>query len=668
MRWYMVAMVVVVTASVVQAAPLPMADDPVTVALPDFGAEVRAFNDPVERPVSWWPHVLNACWGEGRGGPERNGGWLDENWMLVDYIDRSADYTTHEYLTHRGIWYEVYGSNEYQETIHFTEEGARELLWDNGIAQDMHGERVLSAHYNVSHDWWKERVGWDAFIVCANSPRWWSVINYDWLTSPLIGHAVSQDNIGGPLSRIGAGSHGRYCDHCNERFFHYLKTTGKLPEFVDQYDHIQQYVQDNLLDVMDQLPPNVPHRFNEEEAAQIAQLCEPPVMNEYQKFLYISHIHSFLRYYRDAKVVTQRIGREYDVHGNQGGGFVGPNAYQIALSEFVDTVWFETSGMTAYDMFQHRWNNAWGAFRYVMGRAMTRGEKPFMSMTGFKKRTPDIVEHEMAEASAGNGVLFVNQVGFQEEPELLDLITDYYRFRHDHRALFAYTGTRRHAQIAMAYSVPTMMYDNYQAATAAPPISAMSGVARAMEEGHLPYDVFILNHPEIHADRVTLDELKQYRLIILPALECLSDAQIELMGEYLEGGGVLGLIGENGVRDEDNVPREATALERWRDAGRIVEILPGRNFMPNRAQENDATRALTAEAVAAVREALDDEVLIAGDLPNMLWVKPWVHGDELLSVHFVNYDVDFETGSATPTEPVDVTITLPDGVTPDAAA
>ena len=92
-------------------------------------------------------------------------------------------------------------------------DGAKELLWENGVAQDMLGDRVLSPHYNTSVDSWNKRVGWDAYIVCANAPRWWAVINYDWLSSPLLGCAISQDNIGGPTSRIGAGSHGRYCDH-----------------------------------------------------------------------------------------------------------------------------------------------------------------------------------------------------------------------------------------------------------------------------------------------------------------------------------------------------------------------------------------------------------------------------------------------------------------------
>ncbi|MBN2507722.1 MAG: hypothetical protein JXQ71_13620 [Verrucomicrobia bacterium] len=163
------------------ATSLPRADVPISVTWPDLGAEMRAFDAPETKPVPWGPHVINAAWGEGRGGPERNGGWLDRNWEWVDYLDRSADYTTHEWLAHRGIWYEVYGNNEYQETIHFHEDGAKRLFWDNGIARDMNGERVLSEDYNMSVPSWAKAIGWNAYIVCNNAPRWSAVINYVWL-------------------------------------------------------------------------------------------------------------------------------------------------------------------------------------------------------------------------------------------------------------------------------------------------------------------------------------------------------------------------------------------------------------------------------------------------------------------------------------------------------
>ena len=47
----------------------------------------------------------------------------------------------------------------------------------------------------------------------------------------------------------------------------------------------------------------------------------------------------------------------------------------------------------------------------------------------------------------------------------------------------------------------------------------------------------IFNHREIHADRLTLDQLKRYRLVVLPALEGLTDAQIQRLEDYLQAGG-----------------------------------------------------------------------------------------------------------------------------------
>ena len=43
---------------------------------------------------------------------------------------------------------------------------------------------------------------------------------------------------------------------------------------------------------------------------------------------------------------------------------------------------------------------------------------------------------------------------------------------------------------------------------------------------------------------------------------------------------------------------------------------------------------------------MDGQTILSGDLPRLLWVKPWRHLDDFLSVHFVNYDVDFEAGAA----------------------
>ncbi|MEW6355206.1 MAG: hypothetical protein AB1696_02680 [Planctomycetota bacterium] len=645
---------------------MPAATDRLEIVLPDYGKDLREFNAPIKEPVHWTQFVVNAGWGGGGGGTERKDGWIAQHFPLIDYVDRSADYTSHQWLEHHGIWHEEYGSNEYQETIHFHEEGAKKLFWDNGIARDMNGERVLSEQYNTSVQWWKEKIGWDAFIVCNNAPRWWSVINYDLLTSPLFADSMSQDNIGGPTCRIGAGSHGRYCDYCNRKFFHYLETTNRLPEFRKKYKHIRDYVQANLMDQFRQLPPyNLKERWSAAEAERLARLCDDPVMAEYTKFLYLSHIHNLMRYYRDQKVVAGRLGKQYSVHGNQGGGFMGTDAYQIALSDFVDTVWFESAGQSAYDMFKCGWNNCWGAFRFEIGWAMLRGRKPLMCMTAFHKNAPDLVEHELAEPCAGGGVLFVNQFTFAKEPELLKLLQDYFQLRHDHRALFANHGKRRLCQAALVHSIPTFMYRNYQAAVAAPPMNALSGMARAMEEGHIPFDVAILNHPEIHDDYASLDDLKRYRLIILPEVECLSDAQVEKIGQALDAGVTVGIVGRVGIRDENDKPRATDVTAAWKGRGKVVDLTPDPNFTASRTKENEQTRATTASAISLLRKALGDPPLIEGDLPHLLWVKPWVYDCGVASLHFVNYDINFETGKAAPTKPVKLTVRLPKDIRPE---
>ncbi len=650
-----------------RAAAQPRAAEPVRIVLPNYGADLRAFDAPVREPVEWIEHMVNAGMGGGRGGPERTGGWLDKHSVLIDYIDRSGDYVSHRWLRNRGIWHEVYGSNEYQETIHFVEKGARKLFWDNGIARDMLGKRTLSSHYNTSHEWWKKRVGWDAFIVCNNAPRWSAVINYDLLTSPLFGDAMSQDNIGGPTSRIGAGSHGRYCDYCNRKFFHYLKTTGRLPEFRANYKHIRDYVQANLMERFRKLPPFYnKDRFSGIEAKRIRQICDDPIMAEYVKFLYISHMHNMLRYYRDQKVVAKRLGKPYDVHGNMGGGFMGGNPYQIALADFVDTVWFESAGQSTYDLFMHKWHNSWGSFRFEIGRAMLRGKKALMCMSKFRKMEPDLVAHELAEPCAGGGVLFVAQHRFAKRPDLLKLVQSFFELRHNHRAIFGQHRMRRHCDTAIVYSVPTMMYRNYTTAVAAPPTVAMIGMARGLEDNHVPFDVVILNHPEIHDDFASLDALKRYKLLILPVLECLSDAQVEKIGAYLDAGGTVGVIGEVGTRDENNQPRRESVVDAWKARGRVVALTPTPGFLPPRGGDPKASKQATDDAARRVKAALG-EGIVAGDLPSTLWVKTWAHDCGVASFHFVNYDIDFESAKATPTRPARVAVRMPDGIPAEEA-
>lgn len=641
-------------------AQVPRSDEAPRLVLPDYSTEVPGVSTETRQPIGWHFYPVNAVYGGNTR--EKRGGFLDRHWQCIDYVDHSSNYSYHGYLKHRGIVFDVYGQNEYQETIHFYEDATLKLLWDNGVAQDLEGKRVMAPEYNLSVPRWAKMSTFNAYIVCNNAPRWSSIINYDMLGSPGIGYSIWQDNIGGPIQRVGRT--GRYCDHCNQKFMHHLEVTGRLPDFRRRYRHIRDYVNANLMHLFKQLPPYA--KWSGDQGPIITRICDDPVMAEFLKFRYLSHLHNFIRYRRDVKLVAGRIGKEYDVHGNQGGFWMGIDAYQIVLSNFVDTVWFESAGQSEMDVLERNWPNAWGSFRFQIGEAMRRPGRPLMVMTKVKKREPAIVELEFAEESAGGGTLFVLPYRFADKPACQSLVSDYWKFRHEHRGLFAPSARTRHAQVAMVYSVPTMMYANYRLATKSPPVNNLAGMARALEEGHMPYDVLILSHPELYPDTVTLDDLRKYRLLVVPAITCLSDGQSELIGQYLESGAIVVTLGDVGARDENNVPREKSLVAVWKTKGEVVDLLPDAALPYSRAQATPAVWAVIARAANAMR-ALLPEPLLSGPIPRMLWTKTWIHGQDCMSVHLVNYDIDYKAAKPNSTQPFQLSLKLPEGVRAEEA-
>jgi hypothetical protein len=620
----------------------------VEVVLPDYLAEVRSFQ---AEPPAWNEGIVNAGWGGGRGAPDRREGWMREHWLLLDYLDRSGDFSSNDYLEHRGIFHDYGESNEYQESIHFHEEGALALFGENGIARDLDGELVRSQHF-------------DAYIMNAGAPRWWSVLNYDWIANSLFGDAISQDNIGAPIHRSGLGESGRFDDHDNRHFMHHLEASGRLPEFRRSYRQVREYANQHLRTPFEKLPP---YAKGPADRNAVRRISGDPVMAEYRRFRHLSHLHAFMRLYRDVKVLAERADRTYDVHGNQGGGFTGLPPYAVLLANFVDSIWFESSGWSEYDVFKNGWSNAWGPFRFELGEAMSGGRKPVLFMSELGKPSADLAAHAWAETSAGGGVLFVDQLKLAAHPKLLELLEVHYRFRDEHRAIFERRGRRRHAQVGLLYSIPTLLYDQYLTAVNTPPVNALAGAARALEEGHVPYDVVILAHPDLGFDHLEPEDLRRYAVLVAPSLEALSERHAALLRDYLHSGGTLAVLGRLGVVDEQNRRRPRDLMPELERAGRVITLLDGDAFPSSRSRESEATRARSRAVYEAIRRSVGAP-LIRGDLPRMLWVKAWQHEDGFVSTHWVNYDVDYGSGKARPTAPVTLRLRLPSSVPAEEAA
>jgi len=648
-------------ATALVAAPVLPEGPPVETRAADVGSELREFSRRAA-PPDWSGEIVNGLLGEGLiGQRERREGWLQdpEHWRLLDVADRAHNLTTHGWLAQRGIRADFYGFNEYQETIQLQEGAALALLGERGLGRGVLGELVRDPAHNRDVPEWQAIATGDAFIADPLEPRWSSILRYDLLTSPLFGDALSQDNLGGCPAAVG-----RFGNAASRGFASWLSRRGAAP-----LPPLREVLRDRFWGTFARLPPYAPPGTIDPRATSAAaqSLCADPLMAEFQIFLHAANLHAFARHYTDLRRVAARAGRAFDVHGNLGGGIVGASAYPIALGGLVDSIFFETSGVAEYDQIKYGWWNAFGSLRLALAEALAGGRKPAYFVARSERATPDLMALELAEISAGGGVPLVEpDLLAARAPEALRIVEDFLRLRDAERPFFAAHGRARRADVALLYSIPTFLFDPCvpsASSTDTPVLSDLSGAARALEEGHLTYEVVILGHPDLGADAATDDALARHRLVIAPSIENLTESQLALLERYLRGGGTLGVLGRIGVRDERNRARPASALERLRNAGRVRVLLGGQSFPHARLPESAYTHAQSARFLGELGELLLEREIEAA-LPRTLWVKTWTHRGGRVSAHFVNYAFEARSGRAQPTLPVPLRMRLAAGAPP----
>ena len=135
-------------------------------------------------------------------------------------------------------------------------------------------------------------------------------------------------------------------------------------------------------------------------------------------------------------------------------------------------------------------------------------------------------------------------------------------------------------------SIPTLMYRSYQYSGDAPPLNNLAG--DRPRDGGRPRAV---GRRDLQPSR---DPRRPRRLGTTCGATGSSSCRpwnasairrSRCSPGYVQSGGTLGLIGPCGERNEDNLPRQNSPVDTWRKAGRVVDILPGQNFLPVRAKE-----------------------------------------------------------------------------------
>jgi hypothetical protein len=359
-----------------------------------------------------------------------------------------------------------------------------------------------------------------------------------------------------------------------------------------------------------------------------------------------------------AKSLNPNVAVEVNPHGITGGNRAWEAAIDHArILKWTDAFWTETDPAPGY----------------ADGRLLSR-----IRSYKLARRYHNILLTYIAGDPLGmaESLAFNQTLGFVGSCPISPVTKRYIDFYREHRELFR--GTRDVASVAVLRSYPSLTYHQPRVQ-----LSTIL-VEQALIQARVPFDLVFDEH---------LADLSPYRVLVLPDTECLSDAQIESIRQFVAAGGGLVATGAAGLYDqwrrlrpapglhglvdsqfparayEERVAAAASAAgrpSRREDHGGRVAYLPAvefdgpvpqfHSFFPVDAQFWRAPRN-AAEIIEAVRWAARDRIPVEVAGPDYLAANLVEQpGNRRLLLHLVNYN----SSQGALAEPVRITLQAPE--------
>jgi hypothetical protein len=465
--------------------------------------------------------------------------------------------------------------------------------------------------------------------MCHNAPRWHE-FHRDSILRAALDPAVSlvrQDNIGGP-SGLGSDN-GGWCACCLAGFkarlqglpAERLKAMGITDlAALDPRAYLQAALKQ---------PP--------------AARLEDPVVREYVRFLLASN----LNLWKDEVAASHAARPEVPICGNQGS--TGPQPYPyVLLSDAGDLIFLENSNRA----FTRNPNSLWYALNLAGGRhgkpawIWDFGSAEFMAqVAGSQVFVAECYVNGAVPYYELNNLACDAQKGYHSIPMSVPTYTalaTYARFARQHRDLL--TGNYAAATpVALLYSVPSFA-PRYCGAVAlgnnVPTTQAasnhFSGLARALEAAHIPYNVEVLGDQELWPDPDLEARLARYRLLLCPDLQALSEPQLESLRSFQASGGRLLISGGFANRDEGFNPRPQPAGADLEASPRTVRLT------------DEPLQFLNANAVSESRGA-SQTVQLNQTVAKPLVIRGWSKAEEVSGPSDNEYslwvDLTYDDGS-----------------------
>lgn len=498
------------------------------------------------------------------------------------------------------------------------------------------------------------------------APKWAEQVRQGLLRPALYGDAVTQDNVGAPLYGVPNGC----CDlRSNALFLAKHGAALGLPSNFSMGAH--------LLGLTGGTPPySLP-------IEQGLSLVQDRVVREIIRFHYVENLAAWNATYHAIKAAAAEAGRpQVAVYGNV---HIVENVYSIVVSQYLDVVWTETPAFLPHVGNPPTWGSAAGGFsalQYKLGRAAGNFSKPHWGIVtltgcglapqGFQPSDghPQIMTATIAAAeAAANGAVAAMLYGDALGADVcFPSALQWAEFVDSYRGLFG-PDRRKVADVAIMYSVPTHMFIEDAGlgpsgfnwpGTNLPLSDVFSGLARIAEDHGLLYDVLLLDHPSVSTFNHLQTRLQQFRVVVLPVVLAMSDADASRLAAWVRDGGTLVAVDWNqtAMFTEDYIirppcpkaggSRSAVLQGLVADSGHgklrtLYQELIGYAFHGFHDESDNAAIA------AAIAPTTEHPILQASGLPPTVWRNVWVHaGGPMRSVALVNYDGNATTNELHP--------------------
>lgn len=338
----------------------------------------------------------------------------------------------------------------------------------------------------------------------------------------------------------------------------------------------------------------------------------------------------------------------YELHGKEGmGSFPG-----VVSRNIVENIHVESY---ISNEFEHKFTRAVGARVRAVGLVMAGGEAA-------ARATADCLWLPLAEACAYGGGGSASGLRMTADPAQSAPTVAYRDFLHRWGDL--YEGYRPWAQVGIATFSDQDFYEHLGWLSHGRHLMCARETATQLAEGHYLTD-FVVQR------RFTPECLRRFKAVVLCLVQYMDQKEIEVARSYAEGGGLLLLVGDNGIRDYRAETRGARPFADMEDGealavcpeARVKAVGKGKAaFFRTAPRQDELAKTITA--------------LLPGEAPifaggsaqrgrriHFEATARWEAGRSRIVLHAINYNVRLGKNPP-PTEPIEglrVSAGLPSG-------